>query len=72
MEAISTNVCSHIKPRDIRNCLDYEIMLASHDWKLERTDENGRNGILISMRCKRCGTDRISVLSPKNPGPPTY
>lgn len=72
METTSTNVCSLMKPRNIRNSLDYEIMLASHDWRLERTEENGRNGILITMKCKRCGIDRISVVSPKNPGPPAY
>jgi len=72
METASTNVCSIIRARNIRNFLDYEIMLASHDWKLERTEENGGNGILITMKCKRCGIDRISVLSPKNSNSPTY
>lgn len=66
------SICSLTKPKNIRNFLDYEIMLASHDWKLEKADENGRNGLLVTMKCKKCGTDRISVFSPIEPGPPQY
>jgi hypothetical protein len=72
METVSTTVCSNTKPKGIKNSLDYEIMLASHDWKLEKAEEHGRNGILATMKCKKCGADRISILSLKNPGPPAY
>ena len=72
METTSVNRCSFVKPKDIRNSLDYEILLATHDWKLEKAEENGRSGILVTMKCKRCGSDRISVYSPKDPGPPSY
>jgi hypothetical protein len=62
----TTSVCSLAKPKSIKNFLDYEILVASHDWKLERAEENGHNGIFVSMKCKKCGTDRISILSPQN------
>ncbi len=65
MEITSTNVCSLAKPKNIGNFLDYEIVLASHAWKLEKAEENGRNGVLVIMKCKKCGADRISVFSPK-------
>jgi hypothetical protein len=72
METASVNRCSFVKPKNIRNSLDYEILLATHDWKLEKAEEHGRNGILVTMKCKRCGSDRICVYSPKVPGPPSY
>ena len=62
----TTTVCSFSKPRVIKNSLDFEIVLASHDWKLERAEENGRFGILVTMKCKKCGSDRISVMAPQN------
>ena len=63
----SSTVCSRIKTRTIKNPLDYEIALASHDWKLEKVEEHGREGVLVLMKCKRCGSDRVSVMSPKVP-----
>jgi len=72
MEPGSTTICSLAKPKNLKNFLDYEILIASHDWKLERTDEHGRNGILVTMKCKKCGADRISILSSKDPGAPSY
>ena len=72
MESVSTTICSFAKPKNLKNFLDYEILIASHDWKLERTDEQGRNGILVTMKCKKCGADRISVLSSREPAPPSF
>ncbi len=72
METVSLSVCSNTRPKNIKNSLDFEIFLASHDWKLEKSEENGRNGILVTMKCKKCGADRIGVVSPKEPGPPSY
>jgi hypothetical protein len=72
MESVSTTVCSIAKPKNIKNFLDYEILIASHDWKLERTEEHGRHGVLVTMKCKKCHADRISVFSSQEPGPPSY
>jgi hypothetical protein len=72
MQTISANSCSSVKPKNVKNFLDYEILLASHDWKLEKAEENGRNGILVTMKCKKCNADRVSVFSPKDPGTSSY
>lgn len=72
METVSSTVCSHIKPKSIKNSLDLEILLASHDWKLEKAEENGASGILVTTKCKKCGADRVIVFSPQEPGPPAY
>jgi hypothetical protein len=72
MEAVSSTVCANTRPKNIKNFLDYEILLASHDWKLEKAEEHGRNGILVTMKCKKCGSDRLCVFSPREPGPPAY
>ena len=72
METASVSTCSFVRPKNIKNFLDYEIFLATHDWKLEKAEENGRSGILVTMKCKRCGSDRICVYSPKDPSPPSY
>jgi len=60
------NICAFVKPKNIKNGLDYEIMLASHDWSLERSEEQGASGVVIKMKCKKCGTDRLSILSATN------
>jgi len=55
--------CDISEPERVKNFLDYEIMLASHDWKVEYCKEQGGRGLLVSMKCKRCNADRLGVFS---------
>jgi hypothetical protein len=66
MSTTSTTICTIAKAKNIKNPLDFEIILASHDWRLEKTEEHGHGGIVVIMKCKRCSADRVSVLSPRN------
>jgi hypothetical protein len=65
MASAITSGCSIAKAKNMKSPLDFEISLASHDWKLEKSDEHGPAGIVVLMRCKRCGADRVTVLSPR-------
>jgi hypothetical protein len=56
--------CNDSEPGRFKNFLDYEIMMASHDWRVEATKENGNSGLLIVMKCKRCNADRVGIFSP--------
>ncbi len=59
----ATTICTFTKPKNIKNSLDYEILLASHDWRLVRAEDQGADGMLVKMECKKCGIDRLSVIS---------
>ena len=38
MKSVSTTVGSIAKTKILKNFLDYEILIASRDWELERTE----------------------------------
>jgi hypothetical protein len=61
IENEETSVCIIPTFETIRNgkslaCLD------SHNWKLERKEKFGEDGILFRARCNNCGLQRISII----------
>ncbi len=55
---------NHSDSGRFKDFLDYEIMMASHDWKIVDCKEQGSRGIFIMMKCKRCNADRLGIFSP--------
>jgi len=57
------NVCAPLEVDAVKSFLDYEILLATHNWKLNSAGRQGDGDMLVMMKCLRCGVDRLGMLS---------
>lgn len=60
-ERLSGECIFPMQESDLRETVQLERFLRSHQWRIVKTEKVGV-GFIVSMRCERCDVDRIVTL----------